>query len=70
MQACVTKWFKPMDPSKHGQYHEWLFEKEKADREKRLAERDARIKEVRMHLKLIRSATKREVSSFILKGLF
>lgn len=47
MQACVTKWFKPMDPSKHAQYHEWLFEKEKMDRQKKQEERDARIKAVR-----------------------
>jgi hypothetical protein len=45
-QACVTKWFKPIDPSKVGQYHEWLFEKELADREKRKAEHEARIKAV------------------------
>jgi hypothetical protein len=47
MQACVTRWFKPMDPSKVGQYHDWLFEKEKSDREKRVAEREARIRAVR-----------------------
>lgn len=49
MQACVTKWFKPLDPAKAAQYHDWLFEKEKADREKRIAEREAKIKSVRTH---------------------
>ena len=48
-QACVTKWFKPMDPTKVDQYHEWLFQKEFADREKRKAEHEARIKAVRAH---------------------
>lgn len=43
----MTKWFKPMDPAKHAQYHEWLFEKEKMDRQKKQEEREARIKAVR-----------------------
>lgn len=46
MQACVTKWFKPMDPSKAAKYVDWLFEKEALDRKKRQEEREARIKAV------------------------
>lgn len=46
MQACVTKFFKPLDPSKTDQYHDWLFQKEEADRKRKEEERIARIKEV------------------------
>lgn len=65
MQACVTKWFKPMDPAKHAQYHEWLFEKEKMDRQKKQEERDARIKAVRDH-----GEVAIERSSFLTHSIF
>lgn len=48
MQALVTKWIKPLDPAKAGQYFDWLFQKEKYDREKRIAEREAKIRAVRV----------------------
>lgn len=46
MQACMTKFFKPVDPGREATVFEYLFQKEEADRQAEEARRRQRIKEV------------------------